>query len=266
MAVYIRDFLKVLPEEDEILMRGKISYAFRKELNLRQRKIVDAFVSQNQVQKCEGNCVDKVLKDLLVSELDKIAEEMSFIYKIDGEKYFKEIKETYFEVLSEIDVLAEKLGYMIMEVGAEEAKKKIVPWKTDFYVKSDKLSLCGRVHKVMREQNGKDEEFYPVEIKTGENKIFFGSESDRVQVCAYTMLLEDLFNKSISYGFLYYARTGETIPVMNTEHLRRKVLLTRNEVLEISRGKTPVFQVNKNKCRVCVFRSKCASNCASNSF
>ena len=240
-AIYLRDVLEVKPRASPEQTRGLLGHAVRKELALRQPKII------KDAEKAEQ------IKPLLIEEFDSILEDVPFIYR---EKLGDKDYEDYMEVIRseidrEIDAVSDKLRYMLSELGREKVIEQLTPWKVEYSLRSDKLKLSGRIDKIMKEKT-----FIPIERKTGAvgDGIW---EGDRLQVCAYAMLLEDKFDCFIPYGFVEYTRVGEQRPVLNTEQLRRRVIDTRDSIIRIIEGELPEISKTEKKCRVCGYREEC---------
>jgi len=243
--IYLSKILKLKPEFSPERSRGLISHAIRRELSMRQSKLLGKIRDVND------------LNSTLVEELDRILEDAPHIYKgflgeVEYNRYLPEIRS---EILHEIGIMGTKLRFMVEEIGFERALMTIIPWKVEYTVRSKKLRLSGRIDKVMRNPS-----YTPVEIKTSSvpDGIWAG---DRLQICAYAMLLEDRFNlkEPIPFGFVEYTRAQERRPVMTTEELRRKVLETRDEIIDIFNGDIPEIcpHGNGKKCRSCCYKGQC---------
>ncbi|MEA3255295.1 MAG: CRISPR-associated protein Cas4 [Candidatus Altiarchaeota archaeon] len=244
-SVYLSGVLQLEPQPSVERVKGLLGHAIRKELSLRQSRILGKI-----------HDVD-ALNETLLNELENVLEDVPYIYKdlLEGFEVKGFISELRPELLDEIEILKSRLEIMIDETGLEDSLERITPWRVEYPVKSDKLKFSGRIDKVMREEN-----YFPVEIKTGNpgNGVWMG---DRLQTCAYSMLLEENLGleKIIPFGFVEYTRVQEKRPVLNTEQLRRRVLAVRDEVIEILDGKDPGVcpHGSEKKCKVCGFKEKC---------
>jgi CRISPR/Cas system-associated exonuclease Cas4 (RecB family) len=244
-SVYLSAVLQLEPQPSVERVKGLLGHAVRKELSLRQSRILGKI-----------HDVD-ALEEALLNELENVLEDVPYIYKdlLEGFEVTGFISELRPELLNEIGILRSRLEIMIDETGLEDSLKRITPWRAEYPVKSDKLKFTGRIDKVMREEN-----YFPVEIKTGNpgNGVWMG---DRLQTCAYSMLLEENLGleKIIPFGFVEYTRIQDKRPVLNTEQLRRRVLAVRDEVIEILDGKNPGIcpHGSEKKCSVCGFKESC---------
>jgi len=240
--IYLTSVLKAEPKLTMEQVRGLVGHYVRKELSFRQARVLGKVKSPGE------------LDGLLHRELDSLISDVPFIYR---EKWSGEcdriLPEVRVEVYKELAFLKDKLGFLLEELGFDKALRTVTPWKTEYSIRSEVLGLNGRVDKVMREEH-----LIPIEIKTGSPSEGVW-EGDRIQVCAYCMLLEERFKENVPSGFVEYTRVQEKRPVMASEKLRRSVIYTRDEVHEIMEGKVPDVcpHGNGRKCESCSLKDVC---------
>ena len=94
----------------------------------------------------------------------------------------------------------------------------------------------------------------PVEYKRGRSKC---DDSDRLQVCAQAMCLEEMLCCDIESGYLFYKQTQSREPVVFTDELRASVRTAAKEMHELfARGYVP--RVRKRKaCAACSLVDEC---------
>lgn len=244
-SIYLSHVLKIEPEPSRERSYGLIGHAVRKELSLRQSKIL------KDIQNIEN------IEILLLEELNSVLNDIPYIYKemlqsIEIEDLIPEIRN---EVVSEIKTVSEKLNLIVNELGISNALKRITPWRVEYPLESKKIGFSGRIDKVMKEDT-----YIPIEIKTGDvpDSVW---EGDRLQTCAYAMLLEEEFRlkKPIRFGYVEYTRAQEMRPVMTTEQLRRRVINARDEIIKILEGKIPEIcpHGSGRKCDACGYKERC---------
>ncbi|MFH0860203.1 MAG: CRISPR-associated protein Cas4 [Candidatus Altiarchaeota archaeon] len=240
-VVYLRDALRLKPEPTEEMVRGLLGHAVRKELSIRQPRVLE----------CAGDL--SRVEERLMDELKTVLEDAPYIYRemLWDLNYAKFVDEIRAQVEGEISAMAFKLRTMVSQLGLAESVKQITPWRVEYTVRSDSLKLSGRVDKVMRHES-----IFPVEIKTGQPPQGVWS-GDAIQVCAYAMLLEEKFNQKIDYGYVEYVRSQESKPVLASEKLRREVILARDSVLGILDGAVPEPIEDSGKCPACSYRQLC---------
>jgi CRISPR-associated exonuclease Cas4 len=119
-------------------------------------------------------------------------------------------------------------------------------------LRSEKFGLTGNPDKLITIEN----ERIPSIIKTGampENGVW---KSDRVQLTAYAILVEEIYNTVVQRGFVEYARWGVVREVTIKRHERRKVLQLRDRVRKIEEGFMPEKPTDA-PCERCGFTGIC---------
>lgn len=239
--IYLRNVKKIKAKPTPQMIRGLVGHAVRKEVSLRQAKFFEKAADVSRV--------DQALK----AELELILTEFPYIYHsmlkdIRYQDYISEIKS---EVEAEIDIMASQMKSILDDIGLKACIKQVTPWKVEYNVRSDKLNLTGRVDKIM-----KDETIIPVEIKTGTpaDGVWLGN---RIQLCAYAMLLEEDLGQDIEYGLVEYVKNYEKKQVVTSQSLRRRVLSNRDEITSILDGFEPEPLGQANKCTACSFSQDC---------
>lgn len=95
---------------------------------------------------------------------------------------------------------------------------------------------------------------FPVEYKRGKPKL---DDSDKIQLCAQALCLEEIMKIKIPEGALFYGRTRHRLTVIFDDMLRYK---TKEVALELHKfiedGKTPAPVYNP-KCKSCSFFDVC---------
>lgn len=240
-VVYLRDVLKVKSEPTPQQAIGLVGHAVRKELSMRQAKLVKKIKDDAQ------------LATIIQEELDRIMADLPFIYreKLSGINLEEMISEIRREMDSELELVSSRLRHLVSEHGLKQALELVTPWKVEYPMSSDTMGFSGIVDKVMSPM-------IPVEIKTG--RVGSGVwEGDKLQVCAYGMLLEEKFGQEILQGLVEYTRVQEQRPVLFTEILRRRVVDARDRVIEILSGCIPEIcpHGNGRKCNACGLKETC---------
>jgi CRISPR-associated protein Cas4 len=241
-TIYLADVVKVKPPEAPEQGMGLVGHAVRRELALRQARLLKRMH------------VGQDFREVLAGELDAVIQDIPHIFSERwAEGYSAHIPQVKAEVEAELELMGGELAALMDDLGYEGALEYVTPWRTEYTVKSKSLNLTGRVDKVMRREN-----LTPVEIKTGAAPDF-SWEGDRIQLAAYGMLLEDRFNVKVPHGFIEYTRVQESRPVLFTEKLRRQVIHTRDLIMEILAGRVPDVCPHGRpaKCEACSLRDEC---------
>ncbi len=125
----------------------------------------------------------------------------------------------------------------------------------DLPIRSLILGISGRADVVEfhLQENGVWQPF-PVEYKRGRPKK---DDSDRVQLCAQAMCLEEMRNVPIPKGALFYGKKQRRLEVVLDESLRRKTTETAMALQELLKsGETPP-PVYSPRCERCSFIDLC---------
>ena len=227
------------------LKQGLVGHYVRQELALRYGKVLE---------KIKKPISEKEILQLLREELDKILEELPSIYreKLKGEK--QDTEKLKKELENELLALAKRTKQVIKETGylGKKLKEYLTPWKTEMNVKSEKLGIRGRIDAVYRE----DDRIFPVEIKTGRPPTYVW-DSDKLQLAAYAMMLEERFDTNIPHGFVEYTQVNEKRPIVIDAKLRRQVFDVRDKVLDIIEGRACPQPKDTKKCESCGFYEVC---------
>lgn len=97
----------------------------------------------------------------------------------------------------------------------------------------------------------------PVEYKAGRLRNRRGREADRIQLCAQTLCLEEMFAADISEGELFYAGSQRRTTVHIDDCLRQNTLEVVQKVKQqVDAAELPV-PVNDARCRDCSLREGC---------
>ncbi len=119
-------------------------------------------------------------------------------------------------------------------------------------LRTEKLGLTGIPDKLITI----GDELTPSIIKTGampENGVW---KSDRLQLTAYAILVEETYHTVVTRGFVEYARWGKVREVIIKKHERRKILQLRDRVRKIEAGFMPERPTHA-PCEHCGFKGIC---------
>jgi len=116
---------------------------------------------------------------------------------------------------------------------------------------SERLGLIGQADVVEFLPDGTP---YPVEYKTGPR---LARRADEVQLCAQALCLEEMFDRPVSRGALYYHGSRRRREVVLTEALRSEVERVVREVRRLlCQGKLPPPAADR-RCRHCSLVDSC---------
>lgn len=122
------------------------------------------------------------------------------------------------------------------------------------WLRSDRYGLVGKADLV----ECADGELYPVEYKRGRSKPGDGKfDNDVLQVCAQALCLEEMSDRQISTGYLYYAHSHQRQPVAFVPELRERTIATIAAVRRLFETGTMPPAIYTPRCKGCSLRSQC---------
>lgn len=141
-----------------------------------------------------------------------------------------------------------------VHTAAKESRRK-VRVEFDVPIRSLELGLIGRADIVEFHKNDEGVwQPFPVEYKRGRPKK---NESDKVQLCAQAICLEEMLNVQVPAGALYYGQKKRRFEVIFDEALRRKTVDGARTLHELFQcGTTPLPEYGRH-CESCSFIDSC---------
>lgn len=186
----------------------------------------------------EGNTLSA-----LDHELDRLSDELRIIYRQElAEASDEVLKNAVSGVRTLLEGISSNLSYEHYSRICE-LEPALISGKFGLTGSPDKLITIG-------------DELAPSLIKTGaipENGVW---KSDRLQLTAYAILVEEIYNTVVTHGFVEYARWGMVREVTIKRHERRSVLQLRDRVRKIKEGFMPEKPVDA-PCEHCGFIGVC---------
>jgi CRISPR-associated exonuclease Cas4 len=98
---------------------------------------------------------------------------------------------------------------------------------------------------------------YPVEYKRGKPKR---DDSDRVQLCAQALCLEEMLGASVPAGALFYGRTRRRLDVVFDEDLRQRTESAASRLHKLMASGTTPLARREPKCDRCSLLHVCLPN------
>ena len=135
--------------------------------------------------------------------------------------------------------------------GAMAESRKTVKTERNLKIASALLGVTGCTDAVEFYSDGK---IIPIEYKHGKPKE---NTSDEVQLCAQVICLEEMLDRTIDEGALFYFKIRRRIPVPITDELRKETIeLAERFHRFIADGKTPAALYSR-QCESCSFIDEC---------
>jgi CRISPR-associated exonuclease Cas4 len=183
--------------------------------------------------------------------IEDVADSVEWIYREE----LKGVEKDFFEVVKRDFVCSMGNDEWLEKVRTENELLKLEKaqgYEREHTTVSEKLSMSGSVDKLIRT----GEEVIPCVIKTGKCPEYGVWRSDRVQLAAYAMLIEDEFETTVKRGFVEYIRIAE---FRESQIRRRDKALALQILKRVKRIKGGVFpEKGENApCDNCVFEEMC---------
>jgi CRISPR-associated protein Cas4 len=211
-----------------------------------------------------SNSEEEVIKEIETFDKEKILEKFSFL--LEDLKNFsflknKNIIEKFSINQEELENKANKLiekEILIRLPSIEETAKKgffkeklwenLSPkYFSEFPLISEKLQLKGRVDRIMFSENM----IVPFELKTrNADKVY---DSDEIQLAAYSLLLEEKFQKPINLGILEAGNKKHEVII--SKEAKEKVIKLTEEIHSLLLP--PSYPSNFSKCQNCSLKEEC---------
>jgi CRISPR-associated exonuclease Cas4 len=134
-------------------------------------------------------------------------------------------------------------------------RKKNVIIEHDIYVKSYALGLVGKSD-IVEFHKFNDGNFvpFPVEYKSGKAKK---DNTDKVQLCAYALCLEEMMKIKISKGAIFYGKTRNRLDVEFNENLKSETILLAQEFHSLIDSEVTPQPKYSKKCDNCSLNELC---------
>ena len=166
-------------------------------------------------------------------------------------------KKSFPFIMEESSIRATNIFNFIEEnnIFGEELWQKLTPKIiSELRVESEELKLKGIVDQVHVYGN----DYVPFELKTGRTPQDGVWPSHRIQIAAYSLLLQEKFNKQVKEGFVVYLDTKEKRHIAINPFMKQEVRQIVDDIIELLEGKEiPDFCNNENKCIKCGLRKTC---------
>src|SRR3989338_7195409 len=166
-------------------------------------------------------------------------------------------KKSFPFIMEESSIRAANIFSFIEEnnVFGEELWQKLTPKIiSELRIDSDELRLKGIIDQVHVYGN----DYVPFELKTGRMPKDGVWPSHRIQIAAYSLLLQEKFKKPIKEGFVLYLDSKEKRHIAINPFMKQEVKQLVDEVIALLESmELPDFCNNENKCRKCGLKQTC---------
>src|SRR3989338_6214342 len=250
--LFLEKVLKLEEPPKESLVMGSIRHETYDGINKKEEDIVVSITKRMGLEDIQGLYKREYLKILrkAVTSNKKRLEDVK-IGVLDAYK-------KSFPFIMEESVMRAANIYSFIEknmVYGKELWEKLTPKiMSELRVESDELKLKGIIDQV----HVYDNEYVPFELKTGRTPSDGVWPSHRIQIAAYSLLLQEKFNKQIKEGFVVYLFSKEKRHITINTFMKQEVKQILDDIIALLESKElPDFCNNENKCKKCGLRQTC---------
>ena len=184
---------------------------------------------------------------------------------LDNKKRLREVDIEMFDayeksakfIAEEADSRADNIFSFIQsnKVYGDELWQKLNPKIiSELRIESDELMLKGIIDQI----HVYEDSYVPFELKTGRTPQDGVWPSHRIQIAAYSLLMQEHFSKQIKEGFVFYLDSKQKRHIAINPYMRDEVKQLVSDVISLIEGKElPSFCDNKNKCTKCGLKDTC---------
>ena len=151
-------------------------------------------------------------------------------------------------------IVAENIVQILSKINWEKLQKlpldKVTPFRREYMMNSERLRLSGCVDKIIKI----GDELVPSVLKAGECPVRGVWRSDRLQLAAYAMLMEEEFGSGVERGFVEYLSQAELREAKITSYDRKFVAFLTKKVEKIG---DDMPRGTRQHCDGCSFRTMC---------
>ena len=236
----------------ESLVMGSIRHETYDNINKKEEEIVTSITKRTDltaIQKLYRQNYLKILRKSIANNKKRL--------QVVNINMLEAYKKSFPFIMEESSVRAANIFNFIEtnNVFGSELWQKLTPKIiSELRVESDELRLKGIIDQVHVYGN----EYVPFELKTGRTPSDGVWPSHRIQIAAYSLLLQEKFNKQIKEGFVVYLDTKEKRHIAFNPFMKHEVKQIVGEIISLLESKElPDFCNNENKCRKCGLKQTC---------
>ncbi len=250
--LFLQQVLNLEEPPKESLVMGSVRHETYDKINKNEEELVTSITKRIDLEQIQSIYKQKYLQFLRKTladnkkRLDSVNINMLEAYR-----------KSFPFILEESSIRAANIHNFIEanNVFGEELWQKLTPKIiSELRIESDELKLKGIIDQV----HVYEAEYVPYELKTGKMPRDGVWPSHRIQIAAYSLLLQERFKKPIKEGFVVYLDTREKRHIAINPFMKEEVKQLVNDILGmIENYKLPDFCNNENKCRKCGLKQTC---------
>jgi CRISPR-associated protein Cas4 len=250
--LFLEKVMKLEEPPKESLVMGSIRHNTYDKINKEEESIVSSITNKMSFDEIQSMYKQKYLAFLKKSIADN-RKRLDYVNLNAMDAY----KKAYLFIAEESLTRASNIFSFIEKnnVFGDELWEKLTPKIiSELRIESDSLKLKGIIDQV----HVYDNEYVPIELKTGKMPHDGVWPSHRVQIAAYSLLLQEHFKKPVKEGFVRYLDTKQNRQIVMNPYMADEVKKLVDEVIALLESRElPDYCNNENKCRKCGLREKC---------
>jgi len=250
--LFLQRVLALEEPPKESLVLGSLRHEIYDFVNQKEENLVTSITKSleyDNIMALYKNAYSNILREKIIKYKSRIKEVNLDIVDV--------FKRTWPLILDEAELRAKNISNSIKKfnVYGKELWQKLTPKIiSEKRVQSEKLQLKGIIDRIEVYEDG----YVPIELKTGKMPKEGVWPGHRIQIAAYSMLIEEKFNTTVKEGFVRYLDSKETRHITINPFMREEITNLVKEVQNLLKNQQPPnYCENKNKCTNCGLRETC---------
>ncbi|MBI2651757.1 CRISPR-associated protein Cas4 [Candidatus Woesearchaeota archaeon] len=245
--------LEELPKESILL--GTLRHEVYNSINKQEEKIAVSIAENSDYNKILSSYIKKYSKTLREKIIKNSIKLKAFNLKLAD--IFKDVWGT---LSLEAESRAKNIFNFVQQhnIYGKELWEKLTPKiVSELRIDSETLELIGIIDRIEMHENN----YIPIELKTGKAPKEGIWHSHRIQLAAYALLLEEKFQKPINKAMVYYLDAREIRQITINPFMKDEIMDLINKVKELLKSHyVPAYCENRNKCAGCSLKETCYSD------
>ena len=250
--LFLQEVLLLEEPPKESIVMGAIRHETYDNINKEEEEIVTSITKMMPLESIQALYKQKYLQILrkAIADNRKRLEAVN-LNMLDA------YKKSFQSIIDESDMKSSHVFSFMQanKVFGQELWQRLTPKiMSELKVESRQLRLRGIIDQVHIYEEG----YVPFELKTGKTPQDGVWPSHRIQIAAYSMLLQEKFSKEVKEGYVVYLDTKEKRQIAINPFMKEEVKQVVDKIMVLIESKElPDFCNNENKCRKCGLRQTC---------
>jgi len=238
-----------------LLVKGAIKHKVFEEMEKHEANIISSFgkgITKDQIFDKYNSVYSEVLRRVILNSRKQLS--LAKMLPVSAFKQFQPIFRQ--EAVSRADALFEFIEKKNV-YGVELWETFTPKIKSEYRVSAESLGLSGKVDQVLVYPDN----VVPIEIKSGSAPREGAWENHKIQLAAYALMLESIFNVSIAAGYVKYMDENISRRIEINPFLKDQVSGLIKDVNNMLNARIlPKKVSNTNKCEKCGLKKICYSD------